>query len=284
MSTSEHSQPHPAQHAATTSTNSAGFAAATLPIAQQTVIRTDKTGLDEGLMTLDINNQSVPVYFAQPAGQSSLPIVLVVSEIFGLHEHIMDVARRFAKLGYLAVAPELFIRQGDASQYPTVPELLKEIIYQVPDAQVMADLDAVLTWAGQHGGDLNKAGITGFCWGGRITWLYAAHNPSIKAGVAWYGRLTGAATTLTPSHPLDVAASLTTPVLGLYAAKDTGIPVSSVREMESALAQGSSDSMFNVYESAEHAFYADYRPSYAEAEAKDGWARCLQWLHSNGVA
>ncbi|MFZ6771140.1 dienelactone hydrolase family protein [Undibacterium sp. SXout7W] len=267
-----------------TTQSSAGFAAATQPITHQTVIRTDTVGLEDGRIDLDVHGQSVPLYYAQPAGKSSLPVVLVVSEIFGLHEHIMDVARRFAKLGYLAVAPEMFVRQGDASQYQTVPELLKEIIYKVPDAQVMGDLDAVLAWAGQHGGDLSRAGVTGFCWGGRITWLYAAHNPSIKAGVAWYGRLTGTATTLTPHHPLDVAASLTTPVLGLYGANDASIPVASIREMESALAQGSSQSAFNVYATSGHAFHADYRASYVEADAKDGWTRCVQWLSANGVA
>lgn len=260
-----------------------GFAAAAMPVAAQNVIQTDTKGLTAGEVTLTVDGQQVPVYRAQPEGKKDLPVILVVSEIFGVHEHIADVARRFAKQGYLALAPELFERQGDPRSYGSIPELQKEIISKVPDAQVMKDLDACVAWAKANGGNIDKLGITGFCWGGRITWLYAAHNPKVKAGVAWYGRLVGDKTTLTPRHPVDIAEDLKTPVLGLYGAKDGGIPLASVDKMKAALARGSSKSEFVIYENSGHAFHADYRPSYVEADAKDGWNRCLAWFKDHGV-
>jgi carboxymethylenebutenolidase len=261
-----------------------GFAAAVLPVCAQTMIKTDTAGLTAGKVTIKVNGQDVPVYRAQPEGKTSLPVILVVSEIFGVHEHIADVARRFAKLGYLALAPDLFVRQGDATAYATAAEVMKEVISKVPDAQVMGDLDAVVAWAKDNGGNTDKLGITGFCWGGRITWLYAAHNPNVKAGVAWYGRLVGDKTALTPAHPVDIAAGLKAPVLGLYGGKDAGIPLDSVEKMKSALAQGGSKSEFAVYENSGHAFHADYRPSYVEADARDGWTRATAWFKKHGVA
>jgi carboxymethylenebutenolidase len=261
-----------------------GFAAAVMPVMAQSVVKTDTAGLTAGQVTLNVNGQQVPVYRAQPEGKANLPVILVVPEIFGVHEHIADVARRFAKQGYLALAPELFIRQGDAKAYTSVPELQKEIISKVPDEQVMADLDACVAWAKQNGGNTEKLGITGFCWGGRIAWLYSAHNPKVKAGVAWYGRLVGDQTPRTPRHPIDIAGSLKAPVLGLYGAKDAGIPVETVEKMKAALAQGNSKSEFVIYPNSGHAFHADYRPSYVEADAKDAWNRCLAWFKSHGVA
>lgn len=261
-----------------------GFAAAVLPVCAQSVIKTDAAGLTAGEVTVMVNGQAVPVYRAQPEGKTNLPVILVISEIFGVHEYIADVARRFAKLGYLALAPSLFVRQGDPGAYKTVAELQKEVITKVPDAQVMTDLDAVVAWAKANGGNTAKLGITGFCWGGRITWMYSAHNPKVKAGVAWYGRLVGNSTAATPTHPVDIAAKLKTPILGLYGAQDGGIPVTTVVEMKDALAKGSSKSEFVVFKNSGHAFHADYRPSYVEADAKDGWTRCLAWLKANGVA
>lgn len=261
-----------------------GFAAAVMPVVAQNVIKTDTAGLTAGEVSIAVNGQNVPVYRAQPEGKTNLPVVLVVSEIFGVHEHIADIARRFAKQGYLALAPELFVRQGDPMGYGTVAELMKEVISKVPDKQVMGDLDACIAWAGQNGGNADKAGITGFCWGGRITWLYCAHNPKLKAGVAWYGRLVGDKTALTPTHPIDIAASLKVPVLGLYGAKDDGISQESIEKMKAALARGKSRSEFVVYPNSGHAFNADYRPSYVEADAKDGWARCLAWFKAHGAA
>ena len=260
-----------------------GFAAAVLPVCAQTVVKTDAGGLTAGTVTVKVNGQDVPVYRAQPEGRTGLPVVLVVSEIFGVHEHIADVARRFAREGYLALAPDLYVRQGDPAAYTAVADLMREVVAKVPDQQVMADLDAVVAWAGANGGDPARLGITGFCWGGRITWLYSAHNPAVKAGVAWYGRLVGDKTANTPRHPVDVAGALKAPVLGLYGGKDAGIPLASVEQMKGALAESGSKSSFVVYPDSGHAFHADYRPSYVEADAKDGWKRCLAWFRQHGV-
>jgi carboxymethylenebutenolidase len=262
----------------------AGFAAAVQPVAAQNIINTDSAGLATGTFHITVNGQAVPVYRAAPEGKSNLPVVLVVSEIFGVHEHIADVARRFAKQGYLALAPELFVRHGDASKPSSIDDLIRDIISKTPDAEVMADLDACVAWAGDHGGNVDKLAITGFCWGGRITWMYAAHNPGVKAGVAWYGKLVGPANPVTPRHPVDIAASLTVPVLGLYGAQDGAIPLESVEQMKAALAQGASKSFFVVYPDSGHAFHADYRPSYVAADAKDGFARALAWFKANGAA
>jgi carboxymethylenebutenolidase len=264
-----------------------GFAAAVLPVEAQTQIRTDSAGLTVGEVTIAVGDVKLPAYRAIPAGKTSLPVVLVVSEIFGVHEHIADVARRFARQGYLAIAPELFVRQGDAGSYGEIAKLMSEVVSRVPDAQVMADLDACVAWAGVNGGDANKLAVTGFCWGGRITWLYTAHNPGVKAGVAWYGKLIGDTNALQSSHPVDAAANLKAPVLGLYGEKDTGIPQGTVEKMKAALAAGSAAakrSEFVIYPDAPHAFHADYRPSYRKDAADDGWKRCLAWFKSNNVA
>ncbi|MGS0742997.1 dienelactone hydrolase family protein [Glaciimonas sp. GG7] len=260
-----------------------GFAAAVMPVCAQTVIKTDTVGLTAGPIEIQMNGLTVPVYRAQPQGKSNLPVVLVISEIFGVHEHIADIARRFAKLGYLAIAPDLFVRQGNPAAFASVAELIKEVVSKVPDDQVIGDLDACVAWAKDNGGNIDKLGITGFCWGGRITWLYCAHNPKIKAGAAWYGRLVGDKSALNPQQPIDIAASLKVPVLGLYGAKDDGISQESIGQMKVELAKGSSKSTFVVYPNSGHAFNADYRPSYVEADAKDGWKRTLAWFKEHGV-
>jgi carboxymethylenebutenolidase len=266
-----------------------GFAAAVLPVSAQTV-KTDSQGLTAGEVTIPVPGPSgsfnMPAYRAMPAGGQNLPVVLVISEIFGVHEYIADTARRFAKLGFLAIAPELFVRQGDAQSYGEVAKLIAEVISKVPDAQVMADLDATVAWARGHGGDAGKLAVTGFCWGGRITWLYTAHNPAVKAGVAWYGRLVGQPNPLQPRNAVDVAGSLNGPVLGLYGAEDTGIPLDTVERMKQALAAGSAAarrSEFVVYPGAPHAFHADYRPSFRKEPAEDGWRRCVAWFKTHGV-
>ncbi|MGY0196505.1 dienelactone hydrolase family protein [Leptothrix sp. BB-4] len=267
-----------------------GFAAAVLPVTAQTEVRTDSVGLEVGEVMIDVGGFPLPAYRAAPAGKTGLPVILVVSEIFGVHEHIADVARRFAKLGYLAIAPELFVRQGDPSSYGEIEKLMAEVIRLTPDAQVMADLDACVAWAARQGGDTRRLGVTGFCWGGRITWLYAAHNPAVKAGVAWYGRLTGPVTPQNPRHPVDIAAELKAPVLGLYGGQDGGIPLTAVEQMKAALTAASARapaaqaSQFVVYPEAPHAFHADYRPSYRQADAQDGWRRCVDWLGRHGIA
>ena len=264
-----------------------GFAAAVLPVCAQTVIKTNTDGLLAGEVMIPVGDFKLPAYRAAPAGKASAPVVLVISEIFGVHEHIADVVRRLASQGYFAVAPELFVRQGDAGAYGEIAKLMSEVIAKVPDGQVMADLDATVAWAKGQGADAGKLAITGFCWGGRITWLYAAHNPAVKAGVAWYGRLVGAASALNPAQPVDLARKLHGPVLGLYGGQDAGIPQASIDQMKTALAIGSAAakaSEFVVYPDAPHAFHADYRPSYRKDAAEDGWRRCLAWLKAQGVA
>lgn len=264
-----------------------GYVAAAGPLMAQTAIKTSSEGLVSGEITIDVNGFKMPAYRSAPAGKTGLPVVLVISEIFGVHEYIADVTRRLARQGYLAIAPELFVRQGDPSSYGEIARIQSEIIAKVPDAQVMTDLDASLAWAGANGGDVSRAAITGFCWGGRIAWLYAAHQPRLKAAVAWYGRLVGAGNAMTPQHPLELVAQYKAPVLGLYGAADTGIPLDSVERMKAALAQGSAaarGSEFIVYPDAPHAFHADYRPSYRQGPAEDGWKRLLAWLQRHGVA
>ena len=265
----------------------AGYAAAALPIVAQTAIRTPADGLTAGEVTIDVAGFRMPAYRVAPAGRTGLPVVLVLSEIFGVHEYIADTARRFARAGYLAIAPELFVRQGDPSAYGEMARLIAEVISKVPDAQVMQDLDATVGWAGANGGDVTRLGVTGFCWGGRQTWLYAAHQKAVRAGVAWYGRLVGQVTELTPRHPVDVAAQLHGPVLGLYGAADAGIPLDTVDRMKAALVAGNAAaraSQFVVYPDAPHAFHADYRPSFRKEPAEDGWIRCLDWFRRHGVA
>lgn len=261
-----------------------GFALAAGPVQASTVISTPTDGLTAGEIQLPTSDGNIPAYRAMPAGKTNLPVILVVQEIFGIHEYIKDVCRRLAKAGYLAIAPELYARQGDPTRYTEISKLISELVNTVPDAQVMSDLDAAVAWAGKNGGKADAVGITGFCWGGRITWLYAAHNPNVKAGVAWYGRLVGNADTLRPAHPVDIAAKLHGPVLGLYGGQDTGIPLDTVDAMKKALAQGDAAakaSEFVIYPDAPHAFHADYRPSYREEAAKDGWKRAVAWFDTH---
>ena len=263
-----------------------GYVAAAGPVMAQTAIKTPADGLVSGEVTVDVQGFKMPAYRSAPAGKTGLPVVLVVSEIFGVHEYIADVTRRLARAGYLAIAPELFVRQGDPSAYGEIARIQSEIIAKVPDAQVMGDLDACVAWAAQNGGQVDQLAITGFCWGGRNVWLYAAHQPRVKAAVSWYGRLVGANTPLTPRHPVDLAGELKAPVLGLYAGADAGIPLDTVDKMKVALSQGSAAakaSSFVVYPDVPHAFHADYRPSYRLAAAEDGWQRLLAWLKRHGV-
>jgi carboxymethylenebutenolidase len=262
----------------------AGFALAAQPVASQTMIITDSEGIEAGEVRVPVPGGTIPAYRAMPATGGPFPTILVVQEIFGVHEHIRDVCRRLAKLDYFAVAPELFARQGDVSKMTDVSEILAKVVSRVPDGQVLSDLDATVAWAKETGNaNTDKLAITGFGYGGRITWLYAAHNPNVKAGVAWYGRLTGHPTSMTPKQPIDVAGSLTIPVLGLYGGKDEGIPLDSVYRMRVAISRGGNRSRIVVYPNAPHAFHADYRPSYRKEAAEDGWRRMLEWFKANGV-
>lgn len=261
----------------------AGFALAAQPIMAQTVINTNVAGLTAGWVSIPVANGNMSAYRAQPARGRHFPVVLVVSEIFGVHEWITDICRRLAKLGYLAIAPDLFMRQGDPRKLADMQQIMTDIIAKTPDAEVMADIDATVAWAGGTGGDTQRLGITGFCWGGRITWLYAAHNSNVRAGVAWYGRVQAEVNALTPRHPVHVAAEIKAPVLGLYGGLDHYITQDQLAEMRAALEKAHSASQIHVYPQADHGFLADYRPTYNAEAARDGWQRLQDWLRKNGV-
>lgn len=263
-----------------------GYAKLVQPIAA-TAISTDTQGLVAGEVQVQTMTGAVPAYRAHPDRSGKFPLVLVVQEIFGVHEHIKDVCRRLAKLGYFAIAIDLYHRQGDVTQLTDNQEIFAKVVNHVPDSQVMSDLDASVVYAAATGrADTAKLGITGFCWGGRITWTYCVHNPKVKAGVAWYGRLVAPQKApLQPAYPVELAPHLKVPVLGLYGGADAGIPVEQVEQMREALtAAGNSSSEIVVYDGAPHAFYADYRPSYRKEAAEDGWRRMQAWLKAHGVA
>jgi len=264
-------------------TLASGFAAAVQPVAASTQITTDAKGLAAGEVKIATKDGEIPAYRAMPEGGKNLPTVLVVQEIFGVHEHIKDICRRLAKAGYLAIAPELYARQGDVSKLSDIKDVLA-IVGKVPDAQVMADLDAAAAWAAKNGGNAAKLAVTGFCWGGRITWLYAAHNPKVKAGVAWYGRVVGQGSDMTPRHPIDLVKDINAPVLGLYGGADAGIPTDTVEKMQKALKDAGKKSEIRIYPDTPHGFLADYRPSYRKEAADDGWKRLLDWFRKHGVA
>jgi carboxymethylenebutenolidase len=259
-----------------------GFPAAIRPL-RAAPIHTDSSGIVAGEVEIDAGDVRIPGYRAKPASGTSFPVVLVVQEIFGIHEHIQDLCRRFAKSGYLAVAPSVYHRQGDPSRMTDMQEIFGKIVSKVPDAQVMSDLDRSVTWAAGDGGDTNRLAITGFCWGGRIVWLYAAHSDALKAGAAWYGKLATPPSPLQPSSPITAAKDLKAPVLGLYGGKDQGIPLDTVEMMRDAIRAANKPSEIHVYPDAEHGFNADYRPSYNEVDAKDGWKRMLEFFRKHGA-
>jgi carboxymethylenebutenolidase len=268
----------------------AGFALAVQPIMAQTVITTDAVGLEAGEVKIPVRDGEMPAYRAMPAKGKDFPVTLVVQEIFGVHEHIKDICRRFAKLGYMAIAPSLYARQGDVSQAKM--EDIMKVVARVPDEQVMSDLDATAVYArGTGKASAKRLGITGFCWGGRIVWLYAAHSRDLDAGVAWYGRLVAPPGSkpnpLTPKQPIELVDELKAPVLGLYGGKDQGIPVESVEQMRATLKKSKSkaarESELIVYPEAGHGFNADYRPSYRKDQAEDGWKLAVAWFKANGV-
>jgi carboxymethylenebutenolidase len=262
-----------------------GFTLATGPLNAAAIV-TDSDGLDAGEVSIPVSDGNVPAYRARPMGRSGSPVILVVQEIFGVHEHIKDICRRFAKLGYYAIAPSLYARYGDPGTYDMahVAQLISDIVRKVPDGEVMSDLDATVGFAKSETADTSKLGITGFCWGGRIVWLYAAHNASLKAGVAFYGPLRGEANALRPHTAIDLAPQIPSPVLGMYGGLDKGISAADVDAMRVALAQsGNTKSRIDVFADAQHGFFADYRPSYNEADARIAWTRALDWFGANGV-
>jgi carboxymethylenebutenolidase len=260
-----------------------GFALAVRPIGAQT-ITTDTKGLTAGEVQIPMaDGKMIPAYRARPSGGGRFPVVLVVQEIFGVHEHIKDLCRRLAKAGYMAIAPEMFARQGDVSKIENIQEIIDTVVSKVPDSQVMSDLDSTAAWAVKNGGSTTRLAITGFCWGGRIVWMYAAHNPKLDAGAAWYGRLEGAANAMTPKNPLDYAGGLKAPVIGFYGGKDTGISRESIERMKVSLKVVGDESEINVYPEAQHGFNADYRPSYKKDDAEDAWKKMLAWFKKYGV-
>lgn len=268
-----------------------GYAASVTPAMAQSIITTSAEGLTTGEEIYDVAGSTVPFYYAAPYGKTDLPVLLVVHEIFGVSDYIKDVCRRFAKAGYLAIAPELYARQGDASKYTDIAKLMAEIVAKVPDEQLMEDLDGAVQWAGENGGNLDKVAITGFCRGGRTVWLYAEHSDKIKAAVTWYGQMTGGKSEFTPQQPVDLADRLKAPVLGLYGAQDTGITAAVIKEMKAALAKAGAKgnaaakaSKFVIYPGAGHAFHNDYRASYRKDAAQDGFKRALAWFKAKGVA
>lgn len=266
------------------STLASGFALAVQPVCAQTVITTDTQGLTAGEVKIPVAGGEIPAYRAMPATGKNFPVILVVHEIWSVHEHIKDVVRRFAKAGYLAVAPDLYARQGDVSGLKDNKEIFAKVVNHVPDSQVMGDLDATAAWSGRTGGNLDRLGVTGFCWGGRITWLYTAHNPRVKAGVAWYGALIRDKTENMPAHPIDLVDKINAPVLGLYGGADAGIPNDTVERMNEALKKAGKKSTIHLYPDMPHAFHADYRPTYRKEAAEDGWRRALEWFRKHGVA
>jgi len=266
-----------------------GIALAAGPVQAQHQVMTNGDGLVAGPVWISTaDGKPMPGYRAMPASGSGLGTILVVQEVFGVHAYIADICRRFAKAGYYAIAPELYFRQGDPRYYTDIPSLLKDVVSKVPDEQVMKDLDSSVAFAkGEGKADTAKLGITGFCWGGRIVWLYDAYNPAVKAGVAWYGRVVGDGTPMTPKHPLEVVDQLHGPVQGLYGGADTGIPNDTVEKMREALKKSSNPaalkSTIKTYPDTPHGFNADYRPSYRKEQAEDGWKLALAWFKANGV-
>jgi carboxymethylenebutenolidase len=255
------------------------YAVAAGAISPQRIV-TPAEGLEAKEIRIQTRNGEMPAYLARPSTGSGLPVILIAQEIFGLHEHIRDIARRFAALGYLAIAPDYFFRVGDPLAAPDIAAIRK-IILKAPDSDVMADFDAALDFAAAMGGDSSNAAITGFCWGGRMAWLYARHNPKLRAAIPWYGRLGSDKTANQPLWPLDIAGEVKIPVLGLYGGADPSIPMEQIEQMQEKLREAGARAEIVVYPNAPHAFFADYRDSYRLDAAQDAWRRALEFLGAN---
>ena len=260
-----------------------GFTLATTRVDAQ-MIHTDTVGLDAGETKIPTTDGDLPASYARPAKGGPFPIVLVIEEIFGLHERVKDLCRRLAKDGYLAVATEFYARIADLSKMTDVPTTFKEVISKAPDGQMMSDLDSTAAWAAKNKGSARKLGVTGFCRNGRAVWLYAAHSPHLKAAVAWYGPVNTAGTDIQPKNPLDIAGELKCPLLGLYAGQDAGIKVADVRAAQAKAEAAGKIVDIVIFPDAPHAFNADYRPSYRATDANTAWNRMLTWFKTYGVA
>ncbi len=260
-----------------------GFTLAT-ERAEAQALQTDTTGIEAGEAQIPVPGGTLPAYFARPAKGTKFPVIIVNEEIFGVHEYIKDVCRRLAKAGYMAVATEYYARLGDLSKMSDVKQIIADVISKEPDAQYMDDADATVAWAGANKGDTNRLGVTGFCRGGRMTWLFAAHSPKVKAAVAWYGPVGGQPSPIQPATATDYADRLRCPLLGLYGGQDQGIPVDAVKAAEAKAKAAHKKVAIVIYPDAPHGFHADYRPSYRKDAAEDGWKRMLAWFKQNGVA
>jgi carboxymethylenebutenolidase len=260
-----------------------GFTLATQRVDAQ-AIQTDMTGLDAGEVQIPVKDGKLPGYYARPAKGTNFPVILVNEEIWGVHEYIKDVCRRFAKLGYIAVAPEIYARIADLSKITDTQQIIRDVIPKKPDAELLTDLDSTAAWAAHNRGSASLLGITGFCRGGRNTWLYAAHNPTLKAAVAWYGPIKSATSPLQPQAPIDIADKLKCPLLCLYGGKDTSIPVADVQEAVAKAKAAHKTVELVIYPDSPHGFFADYRPSYHQADAEDGWKKAIAWFKQHGLA
>jgi len=251
--------------------------------AEAQVIHTDTQGIEAGEVKIPVADGTLPGYYARPTGAGPFPTVLVIEEIFGVHEHIKDLCRRLAKSGYLAVAPELYARIADLSTMTDASVIVRDVISKAPDATIMTDLDSTASWAAANHGDPARLAVTGFCRGGRNAWFYAAHNPNLKAAAAWYGPVGGAPSPIQPQTAADMATELKAPLLGQYGGQDTGIPVASVQEAAAKAKAAGKTVEIVIYPDAPHGFNADYRPSYRKADAEAAWARMLAWFKQYGV-
>ena len=260
-----------------------GFTLAAGPVSADAIV-TDTNGLTAGEVKVPTADGAMPAYRAMPATGGPFPTVLVIQEVFGVHEWVKDMCRRFAKAGYFAIAPALYARQGDPSKYTDTAKLLADIVSKVSTDQVMSDLDATVIYAKSTGkADTAKLGVTGFCWGGFATWMYAAHQPALKAAVAFYGP-PRKISDLIPQNPADIAGDVHCPVLALYGGQDKSITPEEIQKRDDVCKAAGKTCESKVYPDAQHGFMADYRPSYNADAAKDGWAMALAWFKKYGVS
>lgn len=259
-----------------------GLTLATTRVEAQ-VIKTDMEGIEAGEVKIPVADGELPGYYARPKGAGPFPIIVVIEEIFGVHEYIKDVCRRFAKAGYAAVAPELYARLGDLSKMTDSAAIFRDVISKAPDATLLDDLDHAVAFAEKNHGNGAKLGVTGFCRGGRNVWMYAAHNPKLKAAVAWYGPIMATPSAIQPKTPMDIAGEIHCPLLGLYGGKDAGIKVEDVLAAQAKARAAGKTVEIQIFPDAPHGFHADYRPSYRADAATTGWVRAIAWFKEYGV-
>jgi carboxymethylenebutenolidase len=261
----------------------AGYTMAAGPIQAQSIITTDTNGLNAGMVKVKVKDGEMPAYRAKPANAANPPVVIVAMEIFGLHEYIKDVCRRIAKAGALAVAPDYYYRHGDITTMQGGMQQILPIVNAKNDSELYSDLDATVAWAKTDGGNTDRLGITGFCRGGRTSWMYAGHNPNVKAAVPFYGPVVGATNPVTPTQAMDVVPKIRAAVLGLYGGADAGIPNDTVEKIRDAMKAAGKTAEIIIYPDMPHGFHADYRPSYRKETAENAQARMIAWFRQHGV-